>query len=153
MAISEESKELKLLYIQEELSQHGEWLCDELRDAIELKGLKDTDVLVDSIDYSHFMDGDNPGLRVKFCGYGRAFEIAGYQKKKQNKWAVNTNRIVWKIKERKVKKAQKKKDTRWYAKNMYGGQNRLIGRIMYGLSDIEIERLKGILDNRKNNSL
>ena len=44
-----------------------------------------------------------------------------------------------------------KKNTQWYAKNMFGGLNRLISRVMYGLSDREIERLKGILENRKMN--
>lgn len=32
---------------------------------------------------------------------------------------------------------------------MYGGLNRLISRIMYGLSEVEIERLKGIIAERK----
>ena len=44
----------------------------------------------------------------------------------------------------------KKKNNRWYARSMYSGYYKLVSRIMYGLSDLEIERLKGILENRKN---
>ena len=33
---------------------------------------------------------------------------------------------------------------------MYSGYYKLVSRIMYGLSDLEIERLKGILEARKN---
>ena len=144
---STESKELKLLFIQEELSQHGEWLCDEFTEAIERKKLKKTEDLYDSINYDSFMDGDDVGLRVSFFSYGRAFEIAGSRKNKKNKWAVNTNRDIWGIKQNKSKV---KKNTQWYARNMYGGLNRLISKVMYGLSDVEIARLKNIIEERKN---
>ena len=64
------------------------------------------------------------------------------------KHQVDTNRTVWGMK---ANRNPVKKNTRWYAKNMYGGLNRLISRVMYGLSDAEIARLKGILENRKLN--
>ncbi|WP_270436342.1 hypothetical protein [Candidatus Bacteroides intestinigallinarum] len=142
---SNESKELKTLFIEEELSQHGEWLCDILTEAIETRKLMQTDALHDSIDYKTFHDGENPGLKVSFFSYGRAFEIAG---NKKNRHQVDTNRMVWGMK---ANRNPVKKNTRWYAKNMYGGLNRLISRVMYGLSDAEIARLKGILENRKLN--
>lgn len=145
MGVSEESEDLKLLFIQEELDQHGEWLCDVLSEEIEKKRLVQSRLLQESLGYSQFSQGNNPGLRMKFFSYGRAFEIAGYKKKRENKWNVNTNRLIWGVKERRYKR----KDTKWYAKNMYGGLNRLISRIMYGLSDTEIARLKGILEERK----
>ena len=88
---SNESKELKTLFIEEELSQHGEWLCDILTEAIETRELMQTDALHDSIDYKTFHDGENPGLKVSFFSYGRAFEIAG---NKKNRHQVDTNRTV-----------------------------------------------------------
>lgn len=45
------------------------------------------------------------------------------------------------------KKKYIKKDTRWYARNMYGGLSKLTSRIMYGLSEKELERLKRIAIN------
>ena len=51
------------------------------------------------------------------------------------------------------KTAETKEIIDWYAINMYGGLNKLISRIMYGLTDEEIARLKGILSNRKNISV
>lgn len=69
-------------------------------------------------------------------------DMSGYKK---NKIQVDTNREVWGIRQNTNKK------NRWYARNMYGGLNRLIGRVMYGLSDHEIARLKGILENRIKN--
>ncbi|WP_321520008.1 hypothetical protein [uncultured Bacteroides sp.] len=141
--VSNESEELKLLFIQEELSQHGEWLVDVLSEAIEKRGLMRTENLLESVDYKTFTEGQNPGLRVSFFSYGRAFEIAG--RKKINRHSVDTNKMIWK---QKKNRNVMKKNTQWYVRNMYGGLNRLISRVMYGLSDVEIARLKGILENR-----
>ncbi|KAA6328214.1 hypothetical protein EZS27_022871 [termite gut metagenome] len=140
-----DNKELNLLFIEEELSQHGEWLCDAFTEAIEKQKLILTQDLHDSINYSTFNKDGNPGLRINFLSYGRAFEIAGY-KRKNKKHEVDTNREVWGIK---LNRQQEKKNTQWYARNMYGGLNRLVSRIMYGLSDVEIARLKSIIENRK----
>lgn len=143
--ISQESDELKLLHIEEQLSIFGEELCDELADAIEKRKLIRSGDLIDSLKYDAFKKGNNPGLRVSFVDYGRYVDIQGYAR---DKTKVNTNRELWGIKDNSLKKKRK----RWYASNMYGGLNRLIGRVMYGLSDREIARLKGILENRKINS-
>lgn len=145
--VSNESDELKLLFIQEELSQHGEWLVDALTEAIEKRGLMRTENLLDSVDYKTFNSGQNPGVRVSFFSYGRAFEIAG--RKKINRHSADTNKMIWNMKQN---RHSIKKNTQWYARNMYGGLNKLISRVMYGLSDVEIARLKGILENRKASS-
>ncbi len=136
-----EEKDINLLYIQEELSQHGEWLCDILAEAVEKRKLRDSGTLLDSINYKAFTENGNPGLRVSFFGYGRALDIAHY---KRNRHQVDAHAIAWGQKENRIRK----KNTRWYARNMYGGLNRLVSRIMYGLSDAEVERLKGILEQR-----
>lgn len=140
--VSQESEELKLLFIEEELSQHGEWLADVLSEAIEKRRLRQTDRLLQSIDYSSFHEGKNPGVRFSFMSYGRAVDIAAYKKDKHK---VNTMEVVWGQKQN----TMKKRNNRWYAESMYSGYYRLVSRIMYGLSDLEIERLKGILANRK----
>lgn len=136
------SDDVKLLYIEEELSQHGEWLCDVLTEAIEKRQIMQTQALFESVDYSTFKEGENPGVRVNFLTYGRFVDIAAYRHKSNHQ--VDTNREVWGIRHN-----RKHKPKQWYARNMYGGLNRLIGRVMYGLTDQEIERLKGILTNRK----
>lgn len=138
------TEELKLLFIEEELSQHGEWLYDVLSEAIEKRKLIETGSLQESVDYSSFKSGKNPGLRVSFLSYGRCVDIDAY---KRNRHHVNMNREVWGIRQNRIRR----KNTKWYARNMYGGLNRLISRVMYGLSDVEVERLKGILENRKSN--
>lgn len=140
---SQAPDEIKFLFIQEELSLFGEELCDALADAITKQKLIDSGTLLDSLNYSSFTEGKNPGQRVSFFSYGRCVDMSGY---KQNRLKVDTNREVWGIRQNKGKK------NRWYARNMYGGLNRLIGRVMYGLSDAEIARLKGILQNRLNNN-
>lgn len=144
MATEDISKEVKLLFIQEELSQHGEFLADLFVETLEKNHSVDTGELLDSINYDSFSEGENPGLKFNFFSYGRAVDIMSY---KQNRHAVDTNKVVWGMKEPKMKKKS------WYAKSMYQGLYRLYSRIMYGLSDAEIARLKGILENRKNISL
>lgn len=141
--VSNESDELKTLHIEEQLSIFGEELCDELIEVIERRKLYKSGLLTDSLNYSAFKLNGNPGLRVSFVDYGRFVDIQGYSR---DKTVVNTNRDLWGIRENNSKKRRK----RWYASNMYGGLNRLIGRVMYGLSDQEITRLKKILENRKN---
>ena len=141
--ISQESDELKLLFIEEALSLHGEWLRDIFVEAIEKNKLKVTGDLLDSVNYSSFKDGENPGLRFSFFSYGRAVDMAGY---KQNKHKVDTIHDIWGVKDNKLKKNA----NRWYAKNMYAGYYKLVAKIMYGLGEQEIARLKGILENRKN---
>ena len=139
---SQASDDIKLLFIEEELSQFGEELCDALSDALIKQKLIESGSLLDSLNYSSFKEGKNPGQRMSFYSYGRCVDMAGY---KRNKIQVDTNREVWGI------RSNTNKKNRWYARNTYGGLNRLISRVMYGLSDYEIERLKGILENRIKN--
>ena len=69
--------------------------------------------------------------------------MAGY---KRNKHEVDTMHDIWGMKRNKLKRTL----NRWYAKNMYAGYYKLVSKIMYGLGEQEIARLKGILENRKN---
>lgn len=74
------SDDIKLLFIQEELSLFGEELCDALSDAILKQKLIDSGSLLDSLNYSSFMEGNNPGQRVSFFSYGRCVDMSGYKK-------------------------------------------------------------------------
>lgn len=144
-----ESWDAKNLWIRELMDQHGEWLCDRFRDALERNKNVDTGNLMDSIAYDTTFDGSAFGyttLRVKFMDYGRMFEIAGYQKNKKSKFGANTNRDIWGIKENREKK---RKNTRWYAVNMYSGLSALIQRIAAGMTESERSRILGILNNKE----
>ena len=49
---------------------------------------------------------------------------------------------------KKALRRSKQKDTRFYAKNVYGSINRLLSRMSNEYSEEEIKRLKGILENK-----
>jgi len=143
-----ESWDAKNLWIQEMMDQHGEWLCDRFRDALERNKNVDTGNLMESIAYETKLTAFGyTTLRVKFFDYGRAFEIAGYQKNKKSKFGVNTNRDIWGIKENREKK--RSKNTRWYSVNMYAGLSSLVARIAAGMTEAERTRILGILNNKQ----
>jgi len=145
--------EIELLFIREILDQHGEYLFDLLSEGIESKALIKEGVLLDSLHYKVSMRGNNPVLSYYFVSHGRFIEIR-YFKKSQNtrQWkTVNTEKELWKIrsKEDRLSRKKKKKDTNWYTRNVYGSQNRLIGRIGSEFTTEEITRLKNILSLQK----
>jgi hypothetical protein len=39
----------------------------------------------------------------------------------------------------------RKKRTRWYAKNMYGGLGKLVSRLSAGISDDELARIRRVM--------
>ena len=140
MLDSDEDRELKLLWMQEELSKFGEATVDMLIEQVEKHKMVNTGNLIDSFNYSSFKDKDNPGQRIGFATYGRYVDIRAYR---HQTTAVDTNRVVWGLKEnRKISK-------KWYARNMFRLLGRLQSRVMYCLSEEELARLKGILENRK----
>lgn len=137
-----DTDELILLHFQETLSLHGEMLADLLSERIERQHLTDSGRLLESINYDAFQENGNPGLRFRFVSYGRCVDMLDY---KRNKHRVNTNSEIWGIKQNTLKKSSRK----WYAKYMYTSLYSLISRLMYGLTEQETERLKGILQNRE----
>lgn len=144
MLDSAEDREIKLLWMQEELSKFGEATVDMLIEQVEKHRMVSSGYLLDSFNYSSFMDGENPGQRIHFATYGRYVDIRAYRGQTK---AVDTNRVVWGMKE------NRKTNKKWYARNMYRLLGRLQSRIMYCLSEEELARLKGILENRKNKNL
>jgi hypothetical protein len=141
--------EIELLFIERCLEQHGEMVCDLLREQIEGKDLRITDDLLDSIDFKVSKYGINPVLLISFFAYGRFIEINWFKRKSQNSKsiAVNTNRVIWGIHENR-KRTGKKKDTRWYSKTAYGTINHLLSVLSTNFSDTERDKLKQILQIR-----
>lgn len=133
-------KDIKQEFIKEELDLHGEFLMDILSEVIEEKDLINTEHLLSSLQYQTLKEGENYKLSLSYAIYGRFIEI----RQNKSKIAENskTNHSLWGIKRQK-----KGKDAKWYSKNVYGGMNRLIGRIMYGMSDETRARLINILNN------
>lgn len=130
------------LFIQEELSQHGEWLVDRFADAIEKAKLIDTGQLLDSLDYHTSQDHQgNFSLGISFMTYGRMIEVMARKRKKR--LSDQSNHDVWKTKNHRPKKVQ------WYNKNRYGGYGRLVRRLTAGMSDDELKRIQGILSQAK----
>lgn len=144
-------KDIEFLYQNEVLSEHGEYLMDLLAETIQEKKIRVSDELLESLNYRTFREGENRGLRVNFLTYGRFIEIRKHRKKldKKNRFDTNLNASLFGLKENKVKH----KDTDWYSKNAYGSLNRLISILMYELSDQEVARLKGILQNKINSAV
>jgi adenylate cyclase len=144
-------KDIEYLFQEEVLSQHGEYLIDLLVETLQEKNIRVTDELMDVLNYTNFKEGINRGLRVNFFTYGRFIEIRKHKKRGRNLMDTNTNSLLWGIKENRTK--PRSKDTDWYSKNAYGTLNRLISVLMYELSDQEVARIKGILENRINISV
>ena len=143
-----QQSDIELLFIEEVLDQHGQYIIDLLHNDIAAKRLRLEDKLLDSLQYRTRKSGNNPMLELSFFGYGRALEIR-WHKRSQNtkKWLkTNTNQTIWKTKSN----SRKWKNARWYSKNVYGSLNRLISRLSYEYTQAEQTRLKQILQDRQN---
>lgn len=129
------------LHFQESLDLHGEMLTDLLREQIEKKKLVQTENLKESIGYKVVKQDGGQMLQINFQTYGRQVDRLGYKKSKHD---VDLNSEIWGMKENK-----KKKNKRWYAAYMYEDFYKLVARLMYGISEDELKRLKNIINNRK----
>lgn len=130
------------LWVQEELSQHGEWLVDRFVEALERGKNVVSGDLLDSFNYDvgRGVDGSQQ-LTVSFLTYGRMAEVMSRRRKKRLK--EQQNHDVWGRKNHRPKKVQ------WYNKNRYAGYGRLIRRLTAGMSDHELQRIRGILTEAK----
>lgn len=131
------------LWVREELSQHGEWLVDRFIEALEKGGHVLSGDLIDSFNYETGRGYDGSlSLTVSFLTYGRLMEVASRRRKQHAAWAKK-NGEVWGKKNHKPKKIQ------WYNKNRYAGYGRLIRRLSAGMSEHELQRIRGILNQAK----
>lgn len=135
------------LFIREVLDQHGEYLLDLLGQGIEDKELIVSGDLLDRISYQVKKEGNDYHLLLSFYSHGRFIEIRYHKRKSANSKLLQQglNNMLWGKRESIESRAgrrKKKKNTDWYTRNVYGAQNRLIGRLMYDLTDDVIARLK-----------
>lgn len=136
--------DIELHFMRDLLRQHGEYLQQLLKEDIDDKKLKNTEQLRDSVSYTNSEGQQGPQLNIGFLGYGRAIEIAWHRRSRNTKELVS--KAVWGIKEN---RPQKRKNTRWYARNVYGSLNRLISMVMYELDDTTAERIRSQLQNQR----
>lgn len=143
-------EEAKQLFIKEGLDQHGEFLMDLLMDEIATLDIIDTQNLIQQLRYNIAKRGSDWILQLSFPGYGRAVEI-GYYKRIRN-YNSESNSVVKQLfniqslEDVKNKKARRQaRKLNWYSKNVYGSLNKLYGKLMYGFSEDEIQRLKKII--------
>lgn len=130
------------LFIREELSQHGEWLVDRFAEAIEKNRNIDSGQLLESLNYETGSGHDGSYmLSVSFMTYGRLMEVMGRRRKKRLK--EQRNHDVWATRNHTPKKVE------WYNRNRYAGYGRLIRRLSAGMSDAELQRIRGILEHAK----
>lgn len=137
--------DIEALFIKEELDKHSEYLSDLFVDDIGRKKLVDSgkllSVFTNANPFKISQNSNEITLSLKFPTYGRFIEIQ--QRKPIQIETSKENAAKWKGKQK-----PKRKKTDWYTRNVYGSQNLLIGRLMYGLGDIEMKRLKGILEGK-----
>ena len=132
------------LFVQEELSQHGEWLVDRFAEALERNKNIDSGQLLESLDYQTDTQHGEQTLTVSFMMYGRVMEAVGRRRKRRAK--EGTNSRVWAKRNR-----MPGKKVEWYNRNRYAGYGRLIRRLTAGMSDDELQRIRGILQRAKDN--
>ena len=139
------------LWVREELSQHGEWLVDRFIEALERGGHVVSGNLADSFDYQTGSEGGAQTLTVSFLTYGRLAEVRSRRSRAAASapasapggFAAGNNRRVW------AKKNHRPKRVQWYNRNRYAGYGRLIRRLTAGMSDAELQRIRGILEQAK----
>ncbi len=114
-------------FIHQELQQHAQYLSKLLaKDITKRKLIESGHLSGEFVCQQQFIVADT-SLTLKFPNYGRFIEIA-YHKKRR----IKTQKDI----SNPFKRKTKKKNTRWYTHNVFGAQNRLMGRLMYGLTDI-----------------
>jgi len=137
--------QIESAFIGNELRIHAEYLSELFIQAIQKKQLIKSEGLLSAFTSSNPSNVREIGssgvwiLEFKFPDHGRLVEIQQKKKKRSFLTEKDARELVWGISSDKKKKKGKNAD--WYTRNVYGAQNKLIGRLMYGLTDIERERI------------
>lgn len=139
-------KEIEFRFQQEVLDQHGEYLLGLFVETLTQKNIRVSDELLQSLHHKVNQSGNDWVLNVSFMQYGRFLEIRKHKINRKTEKPVNTNVVLWGHKENRLKK--RGKDVDWYSKNAFGSLNRLIGILMFELTEQERQRLIGILKNK-----
>jgi hypothetical protein len=139
-----DQKDIEQLFIRESLDEHGEYLNDLFVSAIEKHGLIASGDLLSNIYYRIEKRGNRFVLAYTFKGYGRVIEIMFYRRRRNAIDSIRKNLDLWNTKS-KAARMPRRKDARWYTRNVYGAQNKLIAKLSYGLTDETSRRLKQII--------
>ena len=121
-----------------ELKAHGDFVRMEFNRSLWAKKLKKTGELQSGIAFS--VDTGTPALVASFEDYGRFIEIAFHKKGAPRLSSDEAKRMAWRLGAN--PKTKKKKNTTWYAHNLYGSLNRLIGRVGWGYSEEIMQLMK-----------
>ncbi len=135
--------DVEKLYIYNTLKEHEDYLKGLLLTDLRTKNIQESKSLLNLISanpFSIMQNGNETTLSLGFQSYGRFIEIR--QKKKILSETNRSNKQKW-------TKKKRKKNVDWYTRNVFGSQNLLVNKLMYGLSDIERKRLKNILSETK----
>jgi hypothetical protein len=134
-------------FISDVLNEHGDFLKGILQDAIQEKKLLVSGDLSASIKTDTSMSGNNPKLSLSFTSYGRAIEIRYHRKSSntQKFMVADTKSLLYGMRSNNIQR-KKKKDTRWYARNVYGSLNRMIGILMYEYGDWVLAKEKAQIE-------
>ncbi len=143
----------KEAFVARELERHGGYLTDLFEADIKRRNLisnpateKDEKTkLINHIRSNPFtVDASNQKLKMDFPDYGRFIEIRYHRKKRAYKiLGEEARRDVWKIRGLNGKRG---KFAKWYAHNVYGALNTLIGRISWGYVEEIAAELKEALE-------
>lgn len=131
----EEYLQFKFIFI--ELKKHGLQLRKLFQEDIDDLDLVDSGKLLESIGFELHRAGVAGGvLSFWFPSYGRFIEINYFKRNNNRKNAIDNlraNRHA--LRRRSGLGRGKKKDTRWYAHNVYGSQNDLIRALSWGYTE------------------
>jgi len=137
---------VKNAFVSDVLKSHGEFVVSMLNNSISELSLIKAGNLQGSVSFDVSKNGNDYMLSFNFKGYGRAIEIAYFRKAR----GLDVTKKLFGIKSREDIKAEQsvksRKNTRWYSKNAYGSLNTLYGRLSYGFTNEEAQRLKAILE-------
>ena len=140
----EEFGKIEDFFVRRQLYLHGDYVLDLLRDSIKEKNLRVTDDLLDSLKYQvHKKNESEYVLEISFLSYGRAVEIQYFKSKQKRREQAESGQRA------KDMRRAKKKDTRFYAKNVYGSLNRLIGKLGSEYTEQEKQRIKNFLEREQ----
>ena len=127
------------LFIREQLKRHGAQLVERFVAALEKNKNIDTGRLAGSFESSATDIGGGSELAISFNAYGRVMEAVGRKRRRM----AGKNRDVWGQQNHRPKKIE------WYNRNRYAGYGRLVRRIAAGMSSMELQRIRCILEEAK----
>lgn len=138
---------VELHFIDEQLEIHGKYMKALLQKELKKRKIGTSgSKLRSSLAHRVTKHGADPVLELSFYSYGRAIEIR-WHKMRRNAKAISAtvNRDIWGS----SGKSTKRKNTKWYAKAVYGSINNLLFKLSTELSNSERARIQVLLAHQK----